>query len=210
MNNYEKEFFDAVEYTKILGFDINVIRFNTQRYFCEKTLFDLSEKIDNLLNKIPSNKYPLGYRNVGIVNSIVANCGPFHYFAKDAIEKYCGCNSYLTLGYISFDKKEFFHKITRDDLSKALQTKNFPNQHHIWLTLESGEIIDLTFGLTYRYINDQASIDEDLKLGVPIYPVANHPSELINGMQYHPIAIGKEPLIEAGYELEQLSKILYI
>jgi hypothetical protein len=209
MYNYEKEFFEAVQQTKLLGFNINIAKFNTQRYFSEVNISTLSKKINDQLDNIPNDKYPLGYKNFGIVNSIVANCGPFHYFTKKAIEKFCTCNVYLTLGYISFDNKDFFHKITRDDLNNALKTQNFPSQHHVWLTLESGEILDLTFGLTYRYINDQESIKEDLKTGVPLYPIMNHPTKLMHDMQYHPIAVGKEVLLKAGYQIELLSDILY-
>jgi len=206
--SYAKEFNNAVEYTN----QYSLLDFNSfvdKRYFAsEESLRLLAQAVNKKLDEIPQNKYSPGMRSVGIAHSIIANCGPFHYFVKATIDNIFNCHTYLTLGYISFGKEQYFHKITRNDLVESFKTGIFPD-HHIWLTLDSGEILDLTFGLTYRYINTLKEFENDLKQGLPLYPIAKHPDELIENMQYHPIAIEKDILDKAGYNLEALVKLLY-
>lgn len=207
--NFEKEFVNAVENTQNLGYQLDFLGFNHSRYFNNQDqVIDLFNKINNTLQKVAEIKYPPLMKDRGIALSIIANCGPFHHFIKPIVEDHFNCKAYITLGYISLDNDKYFHRIDLDVLKKALQEKQFPKQHHIWLTLESGEIFDLTFGITYRSVNDP-DFDKELDDGVPLSPVMKHPSELVEGMQYHPIAVEEEIIASAGYSLDRLSDILY-
>lgn len=208
MYDYVEEFNKAIDYTKQHVF-VDFSGFSNNRYFTSnQSLARLSEALEKKLEEIPKEKYPPGMRSFGIAQSIIANCGPFHFYIKETIEQLYNCKTYLTLGYISLGKEKYYHKITNLELEESFKTKKFPD-HHIWLTLDSGELIDLTFGLTFRSINTPNEFEEDLKNGVPLYPIAKHPDFLTGDMQYHPIAVGDNILKKGGYNLDLLAKILY-
>ncbi|MCG9636683.1 hypothetical protein L1D12_15470 [Vibrio parahaemolyticus] len=76
------------------------------------------------------------------------NCTTIHWNSVDELAKAVGRNAYFTIGYVVEGGKEFF-KFTYEDVE--LWLKNGPPERlmlHAWLTLDTMEVIDFTYGST--------------------------------------------------------------
>lgn len=212
--NYDTEFQNAIENTINIGANLDNFTLTDKRYFKQdmtmfsdnivKTLMWLKDKkkVDNKPEFIP------------LAFSIIANCGPFHNYMKPIIEKVFNCKSYLTLGYIKLSKVEdkeekTYHKFEMSDIEESISlNKKFPHNHHIWLTLDSGEILDMTFLMTYRSVDDKEGFYKTVETeGLPLEFINKHYSELTEGMEYKPMYIGEDLLNKAGYNLKLLTNL---
>lgn len=73
------------------------------------------------------------------VDEIGLRCAPVHVALKPVVEEVLGCMSLLTLGAVQYGDDIFFSPTTTDIDALALS-----GGYHVWLTLPSCEIIDLT------------------------------------------------------------------
>lgn len=206
--SYFNELNEAIEFSKEIGLKIpQKIVFDTnKRYFTK----DGNIKLINLYTKIFQSKLKTKSDMAMFALGMIANCSPFHYFMKKYIDKEFGCSSYLTVGYIMFNTDgKTFHKITQSDIENSLNNSQFPKDHHVWLTLDSGEILDMTFPITYQSINDK-DFTSKLEAGELEIGFNNrHVSEFLHSMSYKPVIIGDEFFTRIGFNLKDVSSGLY-
>ncbi|KIM10660.1 MAG: hypothetical protein KU37_10260 [Sulfuricurvum sp. PC08-66] len=77
-----------------------------------------------------------------------------------------------------------------------MQTQAAPEKLHSWITLPSGEVIDLAFMTIYGLIYNEASLFGNL--------VAKMPSEFTGGMRYVPMMVGEDFLHCVAFVSEPL------
>lgn len=98
----------------------------------------------------------------------------------------------LTFGYINTSQQSFFKSDVNEFISLINNEKIIDKQLtlHCWITLPSYEIIDSTFSTSYAIAFDYPNL---------MYRVTSlHPSELKNGMSYHPQFVGNDFLFKTG------------
>jgi len=172
-----------------------------------------SEKVVSTLMWLKDKKKIDGQPEfVPLALSIIANCGPFHNYMKPIIEQAFNCKSFLTLGYIKLSKTEdekTYHKFELTDIEESISSnKEFPHNHHIWLTLDSGEILDMTFLMSFRSVNDEEAFYQTVATeGLPLEFINKHYSQLTEGMEYKPLYVGEDVLNKAGYNLKILTEL---
>lgn len=204
--DYGREFEQAINNTKSLGVSIDAIKLDKNVYFSDKS--EPPAEIIEILHRLAKEKAQEGMPYyLPLALSIISNCGPFHFYMKPVIEKIFNCKTYITSGYIEIGESSF-HKFDLEQIKESLTTKRLPSNHHIWLTLDSGEILDMTFPITYFSINDNVNFMNNLQEGLPIGFINAHPSKFVGGMRYHPVIIGDEVLKQAGHDLEILAAIV--
>ncbi len=126
------------------------------------------------------------YLEFGVLDKsdLYARCIEFCLRLKPVAEKVFNCKAYYTIGYVVLNGHEVF-KSSESEL-KALIDNGFDGETvniHVWLTLDSGEILDFTFSTTYAVLHGFPSM-EGLTL-------AKHPGDLVDGMRYVPMLVGE-------------------
>lgn len=212
--NYDEEFKNAIINTRQAGVEIDDIKFKDKRYF-KQDMSLFTDKVVSTLMWLKDRKKVTGLPEyLPLAKSIIANCGPFHNYMKPIIEQVFNCKSFLTLGFIKLNAlndqaEKTFHKFEIDDIEKSITSiQPFPSNHHIWLTLDSGEILDMTFSMTYFSVNnEEAFYNTVMTEGLPLEFINKHYSELTGGMEYKPLFVGEDILDKAGYNLEMLTSM---
>jgi hypothetical protein len=204
--NYEEEFAKATKNTVLLGYESIEQGFKSKRYFdhdIEDFIKDLQKNLLWLADKKKEEGKPYF---LPLVASMIGNCGPFHFYIKPIIEKILQCKSYITVGYVYYGSR-IFHEIQLSQIEEAITNKIFPFNHHIWLTLDSGEILDITFPMTYNSIMDNEKFVFHVNNNeLPLEFKNIHPSKFPDWIRYHPIAVGEDILKAAGHDLNVLAK----
>jgi hypothetical protein len=72
---------------------------------------------------------------------------------KEALSKYFKMKVYTIYGYVKTDNKEF-HKFSDNEIYKAVNKKEYFDNHHAWLLFENGQLLDLTFVNTVKILNN--------------------------------------------------------
>ncbi|AFL67910.1 hypothetical protein [Sulfurospirillum barnesii] len=211
--NYDFEFQNAIENTIKVGVNIDNYEPTNKRYFTQN-IGDFSNKIISTLLWLKEKKKIKGQPEfIPLLGAIIGNCGPFHNYMKPIIEQAFNCKSFLTLGYIKLTYNDMeettYHKFELTDIERSINSNGiFSHNHHIWLTLDSGEILDMTFLMTYKSINDKNFYKTVVNEGIPFEFVTRHYSELPKGMEYKPMFVGDEVLNKAGYNIKSLTNIV--
>jgi hypothetical protein len=121
---------------------------------------------------------------------ISLQCFNLHSLLQRELFKNFGINSFFTLGYIKKPNINFF-EFSEADVSGWLKNglKKEVLNMHAWLTLPSGEIIDISFLHTM-------AVKFNKKLHIHVY-IGDYSDKLKN-MDYIPMYIGDKLLIELG------------
>lgn len=111
----------------------------------------------------PENQIGVGlhiYKSLGgfTHEDIIAQCIKYSLFSKPLIDEYLGIRTILTVGYVIDKGNEVFKFGDSDIINMMNQT---PEKHHnkkagvhVWLTLPSLEIFDLTYRESNKTINN--------------------------------------------------------
>lgn len=181
MQNYKDLFIDSIIRTKKHKLELNSPLIDTREKYIQPGVY---EDINHLL----CSAYPDYEKGI-----LAFNCHKVSYFMKPILEKYFDTELYLTIGYISFSESTFF-EINDNQITNLLTHKPKEVQYkipfHVWLTLPSMEIIDLTFGQSFA-----KKSSEDIRMNQFIL---KHPDKLSGSMQYHPMIVGKDFLKSIG------------
>lgn len=209
IDSYFRELDEAIEFSNKMQLELpEKINFNfNKRYFTDEG----NNKLIKVYNEIFQSKLKTIHDMYEFALGMIANCSPFHYFLKEYVENKLGCKSYFTIGYILFDNEDgkTFHKITQDNVEKCLNNSEFPKDHHVWLTLDSGEILDMTFPLTYSSINDKNFNDNLEKGEIGISFINRHINDFKHSMTYKPVLIGDDFFNKIGFSLKDISEVIY-
>lgn len=207
--SYIKEFNQAINFARDMDLQApkNVTFDMNKRYFTEQGNAKLLKLYDNIFQSKLNTRLDMKLFALGMI----ANCSPFHYFLKKHIDKQLGCISYLTVGYILFDDEngKTYHKITTNDIKESLANSKLPKDHHVWLTLDSGEILDMTFSISFQSINDE-DFNSKLESGeLEINFINRHIDDFKHSMTYKPVIIGSDFFSKIGWDLEAVSYGMY-
>lgn len=80
---------------------------------------------------------------------LAGNCTTVHWNAVEELGRELGCKAYFTVGYVVDAGQEHF-RFSYDDLKRWKKTglSGQKLKLHAWLTLDSMEIVDFTYGST--------------------------------------------------------------
>ena len=174
--NYIDRFSKALEKTsEIFGESDNVEININSRYISLPPLMELFQKV---YASAKSRGIPLA-----------GNCTTIHWNCVDELSRALGCKAYFTVGYVIDAGCEYF-KFTYDDVNSWLKDglKSKKLMLHAWLTLDSMEVIDFTFGSTRAGMHpDLGRLDKAL--------VALAPEEQDEEFHYIPMII-KDDFLE--------------
>ncbi|MBW4936168.1 hypothetical protein [Marinobacter sp. F4206] len=123
-------------------------------------------------------------------SKLAHKCLAIHYELLEDVEKIIGVKPIFTIGHMNIHGEEYW-RITEDQLLEMSRSPSFQSKRHLhaWLSLPSSEIIDFTFPASYVVETKYSG-----EIGVAI---TKHHSEL-QGMSYHPVALGEEVLYRTG------------
>ena len=121
---------------------------------------------------------------------MVGGCLHVSYFMRDIVEQIAGMRAFLTVGAVTFLEKEMF-RFTDEQMENWLQ-RGIPQgveDLHAWLTLESMEIVDLTYFVTLATVVPN--------LGVEPMPILASPAVLV-GVQHTPLVVADDIVSRLG------------
>lgn len=186
MKGYKNLFIDAIKRTAIHKLELDTPLIDTLEQYIQVGVY---EDITLLLN----SEYPEFEKGI-----LAFNCHKVSYSMKPILEKYFETELYLTIGYVSAGETTFF-EVNESQITNLLIQKPKEVQEtipfHVWLTLPSMEIIDLTFGQSFA-----KKSTEDIPMNQFLL---RHPDQLSGSMQYHPMIIGEDFLKSVGVLKEE-------
>jgi hypothetical protein len=166
---YLREFKEAIEYTKKLGMNPDVV-FTQERYLVPKYMDGLAVAVRDDLGELTEA-------------DLVAQCLSIHFRLIPSLERLFGIRPVLTFGYIDDGGKarfkvpdDYFDRLTVSGLSRGTFDA------HAWLTLPSMEIIDFSLPTSMAVVNGWHE-GRGLVL-------SGHADDLKHGLSYHPQLVG--------------------
>ncbi len=175
---YYNNFKYAIKRTEQLGLELPKIEFSNKSYFSD----DYMRKINESIQQFQFN-----------LNDIAAQCMDFNLQIKKHLEYITKDNFIYTIGYVQMNNEAMFKQTdkTLEELLKhgVQMEKNRTLDIHVWLTLPSMEIIDLTLSTTIGKVNN------DSKWFGRVF--MDHPDNF-NGMEYIPLLVGDDFLRKIG------------
>lgn len=177
--NYTQEFRTALTSSVELGLAVPNVVFTPVRLYSDDKFKQI---IDLLYQKIGNSD--------GTIN-LVGQCLNIHGNIRKDVELALGCGAHLTIGYIQEIEEKFF-EFSYSDAAEWLKKGIDINRVnlHAWLTLDSMELIDLTWPSTRAKI---FKIQEDYGT-----IITKHPDDFTNALQYHPLIISNDFPIRIG------------
>jgi hypothetical protein len=182
--DYEKEFLEALNFTKEILNEKHKFVIDNSRFLTDKTLENISSFINKEIISLNLSK-----------DDFFAKCFQINYLFIDKIKSFLKCDVFYTVGYIIMENDKIFYT-PKDKLANFL-TFGYGSAKinlHAWLTLPTLEIIDLTFSTTYAILHKKPDM-----MGLV---VTKHPSDLTGGLSYHPQIIGFEYFKKIGVLFE--------
>ncbi|WP_413715396.1 hypothetical protein IBZ12_21130 [Serratia ureilytica] len=186
--DYAENFKNAVRFTSQLGFE------DKWREFKGDMKFDYDKNLDKVNFWSGLNSY----------HDSAGQCLKWCHFLQSYFEWAFGCKVWVTVGQLWKGEQAVYYPSCGDInrwVNEGIQKEDFENRTgfnlHAWLTMENGEIVDVS------YLSTLASVfpDEYGKLlGGVTY---GRPDDLIPEYRYVPMIIGK-PIME---KIERLSFI---
>ncbi|WP_052502762.1 hypothetical protein [Halarcobacter anaerophilus] len=175
--SYETNFHKAISRTRRLGLNLPKIDFSEERYLTE----DYQEYLfKNLVNEVFNT------------NEIDAQCMSFNYRIREYFHEITDNNFMYTIGYVKYNDKLMFEqteKSLKNMLNYGIQSIDGSINIHVWLTLPSMEIIDLTLATTLGKVWNKPELIGRL--------FTRHADEF-DGMQYIPLLVGDDFLRKTG------------
>ena len=171
--DYTQEFQDALSRSSELGLIVPQVTFPSARFYSD-------EKFNLLLDRIHKQLV-----NQDGTFNLAFQCLTLNLNIRSAVESVFGCGAHLTFGYIQECEDKYFefsYSKVEDWLSNGTYKKEV--ELHAWLTLDSMEIIDLTWPTTRAKI-----LKSQYGIGAS---VTRHPDEFEEGLEYHPMIVGHD------------------
>ena len=178
--SYQKEFQEALTRTDKLGFIIPKWNFEDRLLHSNNS----REKISNILNNFLKSQ-EMSYED------LACECIFVHTKISELIANEIDCKSLITIGWFyderinkscyEFTEEEF--KYFTSDRSQKLPGFDV----HVWITLDSGEIIDFTLLTTI------GKIDGNFAPGTTLMCRPEEPECFI---KYHPMVVGEEAVMK--------------
>lgn len=178
MENYKEEFMKAIEFSKQENLYDTAPTLNAEVYIQEWLMYDLGPKIAE------------NFTRDGFVKFLSSSDSALrlHHIFKPIVDKLLNVDSIVTTGYVTAvndaNEVEDFGRISEDEIQTSIKECSFPEKLHNWITLPSGEVIDLAFMTIYGLIYEEDSLIGNI--------VAKDPRNFTGGMEYHPVIVGEK------------------
>jgi hypothetical protein len=202
-SDYEKEFLEALNFSKK---ELNV-----------KIPFKFSQKkilSDNASLEI-SNAIFKEYGDINFKEFFSANCATVNCLMFDFLKKFCGHDIYYTIGYLADkvkknkngeklllfneDKKKIVEYI-KGDLVRIGNPEDFKMNIHVWVTLPSMEIIDLTLSTSLSNIPHFYGKEKPGRI------IAGYPWNKNNDFEYHPqVIVPSNKILNLAYTINSIN-----
>lgn len=173
---YDEEFSTAARLGRSQKLDIPFVKPISTRYLNSHNSIELSKLFV---------RYS-GFPNPLWTTKIVMQCITAHFLLLDDVERVLHSKPVLTLGWVEMGQRRFFECDKNDVLSWLKH--GVPNPKavnlHVWLTLQSMEIIDFTFVPSHTIVNKLPTKDLGFDVG--------HWTEFLDERRYHPIIVGND------------------
>jgi len=177
MQTYNDLFQDAIALTKKLDLEDVTLSLDGKKLIAEWLMYELGPKIAEYFSREGFVKFMHAPQS-----SI-----KLHHLFKPVVDELLNVKSMVTTGLVTVpnDAKEVeeFGRLDEESIKTALQTQEVPEKIHTWLTLPSGEIIDLAFMTIYAALYHEETLIGNI--------VAKHADELTGGMVYTPQLVGE-------------------
>lgn len=203
MITYRKELIQAIERSKSSGLEI-------PDFFIE------SNNVSFLNPEIRTHLFEFLYKRVykNDIDAVAFHCFDWSFYLKNEIDNILCCESILTIGYVDFLGKSAFKSEIEEIVSWISQPSSdirFGANLHIWLTLPSLEIIDITIAASFLKINsDILGNIKDYRNCVMDLPKENAGIEYF---VYRPQFVGEDFLyktsIAKNYETDENGKPIF-
>lgn len=174
---YKAAFKQAIYFTRSCSFDIDAVNW-IDKTFITADSTDIEDSLRD--SKLAS------------FDGAARQCLKWSHFYAPRVAKKLGCGAWVTIGQI-WNREEIVYGPSWNDLkrwiAKGIQRDDFENRRgfnlHAWITLQTCEIIDLTFFTTLSEMDPQfKSCAGQLTHG--------RDPHAINGHRYYPMAIGSD------------------
>ena len=179
--SYREEFREALERTKRLGFSNPKWKFENRLLRSEDSIKQISDALRNFLQD-----YNMTFEDMS------AQCIAVHAEMSEIITQIISCKALVTIGWF-YDQNinDSLYKFTEEEF-KAWMSNEFQafqgSDVHVWITLDSGEVIDFTLLTTISRNNDMVK---------PGLVLMGRPEEPECFIKYHPMVVGREALFRA-------------
>lgn len=182
---YENFFKEAISRTRKLGLSLPAIKLRKgQRY-------TVQEFVNGGLQQLVYDTFgPLA------PSEIAAGCVRMHANLLKPIESALGCKAYLTIGSV-FESDHSYYDLSDQKIGDILFngiTSTFP--FHCWITLDTLEIIDVSFATSYGVVNGQ---EQDIGRCLALHPSSMKDSGI--KLIYKPMLVGEAFLKTVGFDL---------
>ncbi|MCV6454947.1 hypothetical protein [Pseudomonas aeruginosa] len=173
-NMYTGFFRDAIRRTRNLGFDLPAVQLRRDHTHVDSAFLgnDLGQLIFDTFGRLS-------------MDDISAQCVRLHSGLLAPVKDHFKCQAYLTIGSVK-DGDHYYYDLNEQKIEELLRSgleSTFP--FHCWITLDTLEIIDISFATTYAM-----SREEWDKVGEAL---AIHPDNLKTSgvtIEYVPMLIG--------------------
>jgi len=177
MQTYNDLFQDAIALSKKLELEDITLTLDGKKLIAEWLMYELGPKIAEHFSRE-------GF--VRFMNAPQSSVRLHHLF-QPIINELLNINAVVTTGFVTVandaNEVEEFGRLDDDAILQAMQNQETPEKIHTWLTLPSGEIIDLAFMTIYAALYHEESLIGNI--------VAKHADELTGGMVYTPQLVGE-------------------
>jgi hypothetical protein len=177
MNNYHELFQQAVQNSKERSAGAITVELNHEPLIAEWLMYELGPKIAETFSRDAFMEF---------MNHQHSSLRLHHLFAP-IVSDLLKVEVYLTTGYVKVandeNQIEYFGLGSLEEIDDAIKNTTLPSKIHTWLTLPSGEVIDLAFMTIYAALYHEPSLIGNI--------VAKHPKEFTGGMEYMPLLVGE-------------------
>jgi hypothetical protein len=176
--SYQKEFQEALQITEKLGFFIPTWKFKERLLYSNNSI----KKVSDTLNYFLIN-HEMCYED------LASQCIFIHNGTFELVAREIDCNSIVTIGWF-YDETihESMYEFTEEEfknftIKKPGISKGF--DAHVWITLDSGEIIDFTLLTTIGKINGSYPPGSTIMCRPEDCPI-----------KYHPMVVGRDAILQ--------------
>lgn len=170
---YRDAFFEALLFTKSLGFSADPFTYHEEKLLNREELSLLFFSAEAWYESQEPSSFALTPVRVSIA-------------MQGILRSLLGINTQLTLGSVVYGDRTYF-PFTKDDLRRSLPQRAPTRSFHAWLTTEGLETIEFTFSLAIKIASGSAPA-----YNAPTVATASQSSYL------HPLVIGRDILPRLG------------
>ncbi|STQ90032.1 hypothetical protein [Iodobacter fluviatilis] len=184
--DYHLAFIEARERTINFGLEVDSISFKKQTFLSD---MESASKLAQALSEFY-------FENKIRADDVAGQCWRINIFIKIFLEEYFGVPLVLTIGYIEDYPNNVYYKMTEAEIAELLNSPeghngNYAANLHVWLTLPSMEILDVSFMTSFGKVNNKPEL-----LGTVVY---GPPEKLSTpNFNYKPMVLGEHFINRVG------------